>query len=281
MSLSFIVSLLGVSSMSSILAFEPHAAQVNKTANETVAPPTDSGSALEFPEKLPEALRLSRYNFAGNVLHGTGNHVKQWVIIFCTDWHERCRGLVPSYELLGAQWEEKLNAENIFESSVRFAKVDCAVEKELCISQEVDDYPTVMRYQNGHIMGIWTGGAPGLVRWIKQELTGMKPRQRHSSLSGRGHANAKHGSNGAGEQRVASSCSTFAGSASSGGVAYESLDNESSLLAAAASKMQTIRIIAGFLLMLAVGIGHLSTPQLLGPQPRPAVANARAETSAH
>jgi len=120
---------------------------------------------------------LNRYTFHGNVFEGVGDHVDSWIVMFCPGWHDKCQGLLPSYELLGVQWENKQNKELVMSSKVRFAKVDCATDKKLCVSLDIDDYPSVVHYRNNQRVNSWHGGAPGLVRFVKQELEGPKKRR--------------------------------------------------------------------------------------------------------
>jgi len=221
--------------------------------SSTLAAEVSEAAALQFPEIHPEASQLNRYNFAGNVLLGTGDHVKHWVLIFCTEWHEKCRGLVPSFELLGAQWEEKLNSGDLFGSSVRFAKVDCATDKELCNSEGVEDYPTVMHYQHGQRMGRWAGGAPGLVRWVKQELTGTKAKQSPRVERGQWTSNV-------GASEHSASCGAREPLAHCSASKRDGFPQEASQFSA--PNVQMFTILVGFLLIMGVGVGvwHFSTP---------------------
>lgn len=242
------------------------------TMDTEVRQPPVSKTSVHFPEVHPDASQLNRYIFQGNVLHGTGDQVKHWMVIFCTDWHEKCKGLVPSYELLGAQWEEKLNAGDIFQSSVRFAKVDCATDKELCNSQGIEDYPTVTHYQHGKAIGTWAGGAPGLVRWVKQELTNQKrpkspPGSAPRRLQAAQEPKRSEGAIRAGQGVIGFSAhvpATSCGAAQSE-VFHEQLSHPSP----APPERQAFTMVTGFFLILIVGIGHVSTPQLLGPRQRP------------
>lgn len=222
--------------------------------SSTLAAEGSEAAALQFPEIHPEASQLNRYNFAGNVLLGTGDHVKHWVVIFCTEWHEKCRGLVPSFELLGAQWEEKLNSGDLFGSSVRFAKVDCATDKELCNSEDVEDYPTAMHYQHGQRMGRWAGGAPGLVRWVKQELTGTRAKQ--SSHVQRGQGISKRVASEHSASCVARESPTHCSASKHDGVPQAASQQFS------APNVQMSTILLGLLLIMGVGVGvwHFSTP---------------------
>jgi len=144
--------------------------------NAPAAPPESVEARLALRQHRPVSA-LNRYTFRGNVLEGIGDHVDHWIVMFCPGWHDKCQGLLASYELLGVQWENKQNKELVMTSSVRFAKVDCATEKALCVSLDIDDYPSVVHYRNNQRMNSWHGGAPGLVRFVKQELEGPKKRR--------------------------------------------------------------------------------------------------------
>merc|ERR1719311_744944 len=91
------------------------------------------------------AVELTRFTFRGNVLEGRGDAVDHWMVMFCPKWHDKCQTLLPSYERLGQQWEDKLNT-GLFTSMVRFAKVDCATDKALCVSLGVEEYPLVAHF---------------------------------------------------------------------------------------------------------------------------------------
>lgn len=138
-------------------------------------PPSESPEARIKLRQHREASALNRFTFAGNVLENTGDIVEDWVVMFCPSWHEKCQSLLPSFELLGVQWEDKLNTA-VMSSKVRFAKVDCATEKSLCVSLDIDDYPSVVHYKQQNRVNAWLGGAPGLVRWVKEELQPPKRR---------------------------------------------------------------------------------------------------------
>jgi len=140
------------------------------------APPESAEARIALRQHRPVSA-LNRYTFPGNVLQGVGDHVDHWIVMFCPGWNDKCQGLLPSYELLGVQWENKQNNELVMSSFVRFAKVDCATEKALCVSLDIDDYPSVVHYRNNQRVNSWHGGAPGLVRFVKQELEGPKKRR--------------------------------------------------------------------------------------------------------
>lgn len=149
--------------------------QASLLISSSPAAPPESVEARIALRQHRESTVLNRFTFAGNVLEGNGDLVDHWIVMFCPGWHDKCQSLLPSYELLGVQWENKLNRD-LMTSSVRFVKVDCATEKSLCASLGIDDYPSVVHYRNQQRVASWHGGSPGLVRFVKQELEGPKRR---------------------------------------------------------------------------------------------------------
>lgn len=117
---------------------------------------------------------LNQYTFNGNVLQGAGDLVEHWVVLFCTDWFEPCEDIQTLYSDLSSHWQEKLNSASLLTSSVRFVKVDCAVDKELCNSQNVESYPTVAHYFQNQQLSLWAGGTVAdlkrLPGWIQTQL---------------------------------------------------------------------------------------------------------------
>lgn len=116
---------------------------------------------------------LNRFTFNGNVM---GDLVDDWFVMFCTGWDEECQELLPSYEGLGEYWENKKN-NGLFSSSVRFARVDCTIEKPLCNSVEIPGYPSIVHWRRGGIISAWFGGGPKydggaseLSIWVKRQL---------------------------------------------------------------------------------------------------------------
>jgi len=171
LSANFILALLLAATGSSAAEESIIIAQSNAPA----APPESVEARIKLRQHR-EASALNRFTFSGNVLENIGDVVENWIVMFCPGWHEKCQSLLPSYELLGVQWEDKLNTA-LMSSKVRFAKVDCATEKALCVSLGIDDYPSVVHYREQQRVNAWFGGAPGLVRWVKEELQPPKKRK--------------------------------------------------------------------------------------------------------
>ncbi|CAK0845415.1 unnamed protein product, partial [Prorocentrum cordatum] len=90
-------------------------------------------------------LHLGRRTFAQTVLPSTRYPVENWVVMFCYSWYEPCQSIADPYSAWSREWEGKLN-QDLFTTSVRFATVDCATDKELCNDQEVEGYPHVKQY---------------------------------------------------------------------------------------------------------------------------------------
>eukprot|EP00418_Pyrodinium_bahamense_P075007 CAMPEP_0179060102 /NCGR_PEP_ID=MMETSP0796-20121207/25692_1 /TAXON_ID=73915 /ORGANISM="Pyrodinium bahamense, Strain pbaha01" /LENGTH=258 /DNA_ID=CAMNT_0020756873 /DNA_START=116 /DNA_END=892 /DNA_ORIENTATION=+ len=111
---------------------------------------------------------LNRRTFGGNVL--TGGHVDHWVVLFCVDWFPVCEEIQESYMDLARHFETALNNGALLRDVVRFASVDCAVDKVLCNEQLIDDYPTVVHYSKGKQGEAWTRSTGKLPNWLEKEL---------------------------------------------------------------------------------------------------------------
>jgi len=123
---------------------------------------------------------LNKVTFEGNVLKPTGAKTEHWIINFCAEWYEPCQALAPVFTDLGARWEEYLDKGSLITAGVRFAQVDCAVDKVLCNEMGVEDYPTIVHYHKQEKLASWaaqgwTGeamklDAPRLARWLRQQI---------------------------------------------------------------------------------------------------------------
>lgn len=135
----------------------------------------------EFPEEaafgslLSPTLKLNRLNFRGNVLQSQGSKdlVGQWFVSFCPAWWEPCQRLEVPWAELTSMWESQLNTA-LLNKEVRFAAVDCAIDKVLCNEQAVETYPTVHRYRDGKRIASWSGGRRDdperLAKWLQRQL---------------------------------------------------------------------------------------------------------------
>jgi hypothetical protein len=117
---------------------------------------------------------FNRYTFYGNVINPSDEErVSQWIVNYCPSWWEPCQLLDRPFADMAGQWETRLNME-IMSLNIRFAVVDCAVDKVLCNDQDVEGYPTVHRYIKGKRIASWTGGrlddGDRLGTWLMQQL---------------------------------------------------------------------------------------------------------------
>lgn len=119
---------------------------------------------------------LTRHSFNATVKQ---DHVDQWIVLFCVDWYEVCQGLWHDYRRMALHWEQAMapNASSWQTTAVRFAEVDCAVDKALCNENKVQGYPSVTHFQGGEFAGEWeiSSGATSLSgdlsKWIDEALT--------------------------------------------------------------------------------------------------------------
>jgi len=132
---------------------------------------------------------LNRFTFEGNVIQGNGRAVDHWAVLFCVDWFEPCMTMRTLFEDLASFYEEELNSDAILSSTVRFAYVDCAVDKPLCNTQDVDGYPSVVHYFEHGQTGLWGGTVEDMHRlkkenqlpnWLERQFS-MKPGSSTSS----------------------------------------------------------------------------------------------------
>mmetsp|Transcript_46618 Transcript_46618/g.124574 ORF Transcript_46618/g.124574 Transcript_46618/m.124574 type:complete len:488 (+) Transcript_46618:119-1582(+) len=118
-------------------------------------------------------LHLGRRTFAQTVLPSTRYPVENWVVMFCYSWYEPCQDIMDPYSAWSRDWEAKLN-QDLFTTRVRFARVDCATDKELCNAQDVEGYPHIKQYSEGVAVAKWTGGrqkdAARLAKWLTKRL---------------------------------------------------------------------------------------------------------------
>jgi len=129
-------------------------------------------------------LILSSDNFATTVMK-TDSSVEHWIVKFCVDsW--QCRKLTGIYKGLGATWQKLLNfspAANLpvrFANMVRFAEVDCTVDKQLCVDQGVESVPSVVHFHRRDLARgsskisathMWSGEVQSLAQWLDNKFT--------------------------------------------------------------------------------------------------------------
>jgi len=129
---------------------------------------------LQMSASLPQRRLLNRHTFHGNVVHPKNDdRVTHWIVNFCPSWWTPCQSLAGPFADMAEEWESRLNTE-IVNLNIRFATVDCAVDKVLCNEQGVDGYPTVHRYTKGKRSATWVGGnqqdKERLANWLIQKM---------------------------------------------------------------------------------------------------------------
>lgn len=131
-------------------------------------------SAMDSPS-IPPVLPLNQVTFGPNVLQSQGA-AGTFMVLFCYSWWEPCQQFSPVFEQMGSAWQNKLNKASIFSQEVRFAKVDCALERVLCNEQGVEGLPHVQRYSRGIPTAKWIGSSKNreasLAKWLDKQLGG-------------------------------------------------------------------------------------------------------------
>jgi thioredoxin-like negative regulator of GroEL len=97
---------------------------------------------------------LNRHTFNSSVQQDLVDH---WVVLFCVDWLDHCQSLWHDYRRMAAHWEKVMGpaASSWQSTAVRFAEVDCAVDKALCNENNVQMYPSVVHFKGGKFDGEW------------------------------------------------------------------------------------------------------------------------------
>jgi len=98
---------------------------------------------------------LNRVTFKGNV-HAEGPTAEHWIVMFCVNWWGTCQALRETYSQQAFSHETRINANAVLLPRVRFAEVDCAVDKVLCNEQSVENYPTIAHYHGSTKISSWT-----------------------------------------------------------------------------------------------------------------------------
>lgn len=129
-----------------ISAFGIHFAQCKPFAIDV------SGKGKHTQQEEPSAaqidksvLKLNRHIFKGNVLQSNA-YVKRWAILFCLPWYPPCQAFQELYNEVAKEEQDARNTD-IWMSEIRFAQVDCAVDKVLCNEMDVDMMPLVALYE--------------------------------------------------------------------------------------------------------------------------------------
>lgn len=143
-----------------------------------------AGSATLSSAAQSKSLVLNRNTFDGNVKGG--KTVDNWFVMFCVDWYKPCQNLHSSFSDHAANYESELNGDAMLSLPVRFAEVDCTVDKVLCNANSVEAYPQVIHYHRGEQVAAWKHGGGKTPQELKRMAKFM---QKQTDLSkGRNHA---------------------------------------------------------------------------------------------
>jgi len=119
------------------------------------------------------SLQLNHRTFGGNIKR-SDSHTENWVALFCADWYKPCDAIAAQFEESGRYWERELNAGYTLGNHIRFARVNCAVDKPLCNQEQVDTYPTVVQYTRGAPTSTWVGNGKSdskrLIKWLNRRF---------------------------------------------------------------------------------------------------------------
>lgn len=122
-------------------------------------------------------LGLNRFNFRPNVIEAASVHVEHWVVRFCHPWFMPCAQLTATYLDQADYWQKKLNRDsNLYQRKVRFAEVDCSVDKPLCNEEGIYSFPAIQSYSQGKRLKAWNGrgdlekDAKTLPKWLAKQL---------------------------------------------------------------------------------------------------------------
>lgn len=120
--------------------------------------PENADELVTSTSDFDSVLRLNRYTFQNTILkeQDTYGEVPHWIVLFCPPWYEPCQAITPIFKTFSQKWQDELNSALLF-TEVRFATVDCATEKTLCNTQNVDSYPFVAHYKRRVQTRVWRG----------------------------------------------------------------------------------------------------------------------------
>lgn len=90
------------------------------------------------------------------------------MILYCADSSSSCHTTVPAYDALGQCWQDLFGEDSA--AAPQFLSVDCASHPELCNAAEVQNFPSVVHYNQLREVTRWTGGRPGLLPWVRWNL---------------------------------------------------------------------------------------------------------------
>lgn len=129
---------------------------VHLTDENGEGPAPNSHSDESIAGLMDPVMRLNRFTFEQTILQQHANEIPHWIILFCPPWYEPCQAVDIIFKQFGHKWQDQLN-NAVLSTEVRFAAVDCATEKALCNTQNVDTYPFIAHYRNHEQVKVWRG----------------------------------------------------------------------------------------------------------------------------
>lgn len=124
----------------------------------------DASADDSVVDLLDPVMRLNRFIFDQTILEEHADEVPHWIVLFCPPWYEPCQALEPAFQQMARKWQEQLNGA-LLSTEVRFAAVDCATEKALCNTQNVNTYPFVAHYRQRKQVSKWRGKSLNTDAW--------------------------------------------------------------------------------------------------------------------
>jgi len=147
---------------------------------ETEADPRQNadGSEDSVVGLVDPVMRLNRYTFQNTILEEHADEIPHWVVLFCPHWFPPCQQVDGLYRTLADKYQEEHNTA-LLTTHVRFAAVDCATEKALCNTQNVNTYPFVAHYRHRKQVRVWRGNGEETIQanqkrfrdFLQQELS--------------------------------------------------------------------------------------------------------------
>lgn len=124
------------------------------------------------------ALRLPVLN--KNTFHasvrGERTIAEHWFVMYCVNWAPTCQQLREAYVDYARSNEDALNADSLLMPRVRFAEVECAMDKVLCNEQEIEYMPRIQHWHQGRMVKLWRATTRNMskleariVNWLAEE----------------------------------------------------------------------------------------------------------------
>jgi thiol-disulfide isomerase/thioredoxin len=156
-SLLLVLAMVVATAEAEVIGVHPRSRQSLELSEDssTQRPPDAEDSIVGL---IDPVLRLNRFTFQQTILDEHADEVPHWIVLFCPPWFQPCQALDPIFQRFTTKWQDQLN-NAVLSTEVRFAAVDCATEKALCNTQNVDVYPYIAHYRNREQVKVWRGKA--------------------------------------------------------------------------------------------------------------------------